>query len=424
MKIYCSGIGGIGLSAYAFLQQENGHTVRGSDRVESAMTAALAGKGIAVSYQQDGSHVPQDCDLFVYSEAIPQDAPERRKAAELGIRQCSYFQALGELSRNCRVIAVCGTHGKSSTTAMAAKVLMDAGQDPTVVVGTTSPDLGGRNWRKGASDLFLLEACEYRRSFHHLSPDIILMTNADGDHFDAFASVAEYQQAFVDFFRLLPEGGAVITHMGDPDCARIVESGGVPAIDADACALPRLSVPGEHMQRNAQLALALADLLHIPGAQAAASLASYRGCWRRLERKGEYRGVPVFDDYGHHPREIQATLAALRHEYPEERIICVFQPHMHNRTLKLYDQFVRAFGDADTVIIPNVYDARSDVETRRVDVDDFVEDIRRHGARTARNGHSLRETEWLLKEEILREGDVLLCMGAGDITQLASCMVS
>ncbi|MDD5469613.1 MAG: Mur ligase domain-containing protein, partial [Candidatus Peribacteraceae bacterium] len=207
MKIYCSGIGGIGLSAYAFLQQKNGHTLLGSDRVESTMTAALSGEGIAVSCEQDGSHIPEDCDLFVYSEAIPQDAPERRKAAELGIRQCSYFQALGELSRDSRVIAVCGTHGKSSTTAMAAKVLMDAGQDPTVVVGTTSPDLGGQNWRKGGSDLFLLEACEYRRSFHHLSPDIILMTNADGDHFDAFASVEEYQQAFVDFLRLLPEGG-------------------------------------------------------------------------------------------------------------------------------------------------------------------------------------------------------------------------
>ena len=157
MKIYCSGIGGIGLSAYAALQNASGHTVMGSDRAGSALIEDLRSQGMTVFLEQDGSHLPKDLDLFVYSEAIPKDAPERRRASDLGVRQLSYFGALGELSKDFRVIAVCGTHGKSSTVAMAARVLMHAGLDPSVVVGTKLLELQGRNWHRGESDLFLLE---------------------------------------------------------------------------------------------------------------------------------------------------------------------------------------------------------------------------------------------------------------------------
>ena len=157
MKIYCSGIGGIGLSAYASLMQSKGHAVSGSDRAASALTDDLQSRGIAFTTDQSGSAVPADADLFVYSEAIPADAPEREKAAALGIRQISYPQALGELSAGSRVIAVCGTHGKSSTTGMAARLLLHSGRDPTVVVGTKVKELEGRNFRAGSSEVFLLE---------------------------------------------------------------------------------------------------------------------------------------------------------------------------------------------------------------------------------------------------------------------------
>lgn len=398
--------------------------VSGSDRSDSALLEDLRGQGINVSLHQDGSAVPADVELFVYSEAIPEDAEERVKATKLGVRQISYCQALGELSCEYTVIAVCGTHGKSSTTAMAAKVLVDAGFDPTVVVGTKTPDLGGRNWRKGESDLFLLEACEYRRSFLHLSPSMILMTNADGDHFDSFGSIEEYQQAFVSFVSKLSEDGLLITHMDDPDCARIAEEAGTLVRDADEEVMPVLAVPGRHMSENAQLVMALADTLGIDPDATRASLLAYQGAWRRMEPKGDtVHGVPVFDDYAHHPREIRATIAALCNAYPDRRLVCVFQPHTHDRTIKLYDEFLGAFTDADLVVVSDIYNARNDIETGIVDVEKFVTDLAKASDVETISGRSLTETERLLRQDILRAGDLLLVMGAGDVTALAGTMV-
>lgn len=423
VRIFCSGIGGIGLSAYAALQKAAGHEVSGSDRSDSALLQKLRGQGIDVSLVQDGSAVPVDADLFVYSEAIPTDAPERVKARTHGIRSLSYFQALGELSRDHRVIAVCGTHGKSSTTAMAARVLIEAGKDPSVVVGTKVRELDGANFRKGESELFLLEACEYRRSFHFLHPSIVLLTNVDGDHFDAFKDIAEYREAFVEFLERLPDDGVVIIHGSDPDARAVAEAAGRHIVDADAHPMPALSTPGEHMRQNGRLVLALAGVLGIPQQEANKSLSGFSGTWRRMEVVGECRGVTIVDDYGHHPAEIRATLKASREAYPGRRLVCVFQPHTHDRTLKLYDNFCRAFADCDLVIIPNIYVARSGIEGATVDLPRFLEDISKGSGVETIDGRSLEQTEQLLREKILRSGDVLICMGAGDVTNLARRMV-
>ncbi len=419
MKIYCAGIGGIGLSAYAALQYVRGNDVSGSDRAASVVTQDLEKLGVRVAYEQDGSHVPADADLFAYTEAIPPQAPERARATELGLKQVSYFQALGQLTAGLNLTCVCGTHGKSSTTAMLAKVLVGAGKDPTVVVGTRVPQLQNRNWRAGAGDLAVVEACEYRRSFHFLSPRLVLMTNVSGDHFDAYGSVSEYRRAFVEFLQRLPADGAVVTHGNDEACVDVVRQSGRRLIDADALALPALSTPGVHMQQNAQLALAAAMELGVDEATARTSLAGFTGTWRRSEHKGEFRGIPVIDDYGHHPNEIRATLKAFRELHPEARLVCVFQPHTHNRTLALYDEFTRAFADADVVVIPNVYDARHDTENAMVNVDALVRDIAETSEVEAVNGTSLAQTEALLRDSLLQPGDVLVCMGAGDITTLA-----
>jgi len=424
VKIYCSGIGGIGLSAYAALQNANGHGVLGSDRTESELLAKLREQGISVSLNQDGTFIPEDADLFVYSEAIAKDAPERLCAQELKIRSISYFKALGELSRDYKVIAVCGTHGKSSTVAMAARVLIDSGKDPTVVVGTKLKELDGANWRKGDSDLFLLEACEYRGSFLNLSPDIILMTNVDGDHFDAFASQEEYQETFVEFLKLLPGDAPVITHMDDPDCARVAKDSRN-IINADELPLPSLNVPGKHMQENAQLVAVLAQVLDIDQEQARGALAKYQGCWRRMEVKGTYgEGITVIDDYAHHPKEIAATISAAKEVYPERRLVIAFQPHMHDRTLKLYDDFVTCFRGADLVVVTDVYDARSDVEKEKVDMEKFVLDIEKGSGVKTLYGGDLRKTESILKSDALQSNDILLCLGAGDITGMAGSLVS
>ena len=421
MKIYCSGIGGIGLSAYAALQNAFDHEVSGSDRSLTVLTEDLEAQGIEVFDGQDGSNLPEDADLFVYSEAIPKDAPERKKASELGIRQISYFAALGELSKNHTVIAVCGTHGKSTTTAMAAQVLIDGGKDPTVVVGTKVPQLDGRNWRKGDSDIFLLEACEYRVSFLNLHPDIILMTNVDGDHFDAFDSVEDYQNAYKEFIDCLPDDGVVITHMNDPECSKVISQLSLVnrvVKDVDDLPLPDLSVPGQHMKENAQLVLSLADHL---GISANESLKKFTGTWRRFEVKGETnQGVTVIDDYAHHPVEIAATIAAAREKYPGRRIVCLFQPHTHDRTIRFYNEFLIAFDAADFVVTTDIYDARPDTEKETVDILQLTQDIHADSF----YGGSLEQAKNQLCSHYLQQDDVLLVLGAGDVTQVATQLLN
>lgn len=425
MIIYCSGIGGIGLSAYAALQRANGHVVRGSDRADSPLVEDLRSQGIDVFLEQDGSHVTPDIDLFVYSEAIPEASPERLKATELGLPQQSYFHALGDLSEPYDVIAVCGTHGKSSTTAMIAKVLIDAGLDPTVVVGTKSPDLEGRNWRKGASKIFVVEACEYRRSFHFLSPDIVALTTIDGDHFDAFTSIDDYRSAFVEFFKRMPAGQPIFIHGEDPAARETAAKSGYRVIDVDSGMLPTVGVPGEHMRQNARLALGVARELGVDEQTALRSLAAFRGTWRRMEIKGETAsGVMVIDDYAHHPAEIRATLQGIREAYPDRRIVCVFQPHTHDRTVKLYDEFVSSFSAADVVVIPNIYAARREVDaSETVDVARFAADIARESGNEALDGGGLEATEKWLRTGLNRN-DVLVIMGAGDVTELGNAVLA
>jgi UDP-N-acetylmuramate--alanine ligase len=435
MKIYCSGIGGIGLSAYAALQKANGHQVSGSDRAQTIVTDDLEAQGIPVSFSQDGSSVPKGSDvLFVHSAAVPKDAPERKRSAEYGQRQLNYFEAVGELSHDFKnVIAVCGTHGKSSTTSMASKVLVDAGIDPTIIVGTKTEirnqksEIRNQNWRKGGMDTLLVEACEYRRHFLHLRPNIILMTNVDGDHFDAFESVEDYQRAFGEFLELLPEDGVVITHMEDKDCRNVVEEyrkSNIECriIDVDTYVLPDVSVSGRHMQENAQLVLGLSDVLSLDMDRVKNSLKNYKGCWRRQELKGFYKlsptsyKLPVIDDYAHHPREIVATISGVGQMFPQKNIVVLFQPHMHDRTLKLYDDFCTAFKGAK-VFMTDVYDARHDVERESVDIKKFAEDC---------GGEyigSLQEAEQYVRDT-LKPNDVLIVMGAGDVTDIATNLVS
>ena len=425
MKIYCSGIGGIGLSAYAALEHARGHEVSGSDRAANETIRDLESQGIAVHLSQDGSHVPRDANLFVYSEAVPKDAPERKKAAEYGIRQLSYFGALGEASKSYKLIGVCGTHGKSSTTAMAARFLLQAGFDPTIIIGTKLGELNGRNWRLGKSDFFLAEACEYRRSFLFLEPSIILMTNCDGDHFDYYRDSADYKKAFVEFIRKLPDGGMLITHMADKDCKAVAESCGVRVVDADELPLPELKTPGLHMQKNGQLVLALASALGIDADVCREALSGYAGSWRRTEVVGTVlNSVTVIDDYGHHPLEVRSTLEAIRDAYAPRRIVCAFQPHTHNRTLALYNDFTTSFSACDALVLLPVYDARSDTESETVDLEKFAKNISTASKTTVQTTASLDQASAALLDSVLQQGDVLVCMGAGSITNLARSIVS
>ena len=405
--------------------QSRGNDVWGSDREDSDVLKNLRRQGIHISLTQDGSAIPEGTELFVFSEAIPMKAPERRLAVQRGIRSLSYFQALGELTAGKNLIAVAGTHGKSSTTAMATKMLMDTGRDPSVVVGTKMRELPGGNWHSGQGDLWVVEACEYRRSFLYLKPRIILVTNADGDHFDAFKDQADYRQAFIEFISALPQDGTLITHGNDPVLREIAAKAKRTIIDADQYPLIQLKTPGLHMQQNAQLVLALANVLGLEQSQVQASLSDFSGTWRRAEVKGvTIHGVTVIDDYAHHPVEIRSTLRGLKEAYSKHRIVCVFQPHTHDRTLKLWKEFSTSFSDAHIVIVPNIYDARPDTEEASVDIASFVRSIAEGSKNTCIDGKSLRETEKLLRGTLLQKNDLLVVMGAGDVTVLAATMTA
>jgi UDP-N-acetylmuramate--alanine ligase len=279
-----------------------------------------------------------------------------------------------------------------------------------------------KNWRKGESDLFLLEACEYRKSFSYYHPRVILLTNADGDHFDYYKSIDEYHRAFIEFIQLLPEDGVLITHMADPECAAIANTCGKNVIDADEYPLIQVQTPGMHMKQNAQLVLGLASYLKIPLSEAIKMVSQFTGSWRRMERKGTVNGAIVIDDYAHHPKEIRATISGIREWYTPRRLVCVFQPHTHDRTLKLYDEFVRSFSGADLVLITDVYEARKDIETAKVDIEAFSRDIQKYCKSEVVVTGSLESTEKYLKKNI-QENDVLLCMGAGDITAMANTII-
>ncbi len=422
MRIFCSGIGGIGLSAYASHRKAQGHDVSGSDATDSVLISDLRSQGIDVSLTQDGSALPKECDLFVYSEAIADLAPERVKAKKRNIRQISYFQALGELTAGKQVISICGTHGKSSTTAMAARVLIESGLDPNVVVGTKLKELSGRNWRQGKGDVWLVESCEYRRSFHFLSPKIILVTNADGDHFDAYTDLHEYEAAFVEFFQKLPDDGVIIAHGGDEQVVRLITQARKTMIDADSQPLLTLKTPGAHMQQNAKLVLAFADHMKLDPKKSQEILSGYAGSWRRLEVKGKMRETTVIDDYGHHPVEIKATLAALKSGYPGKRIICVFQPHTHDRTLKLWDDFAACFKDADSVLVTNVYDARPQNNATTADIQNLSEAIAKKSNALVKIVPALADAETLLRQQSGSAEDIIVTMGAGDITKLSDML--
>ncbi len=396
-SVYFVGIGGIGMSGLARLMKAFGKEVSGSDSTASSTTAELEAEGIQVNIGHYPENLPEETELVIYSEAIPPVNPELLKAKELEIPMMTYFQALGEVTKDYRLIAIAGTHGKTTTTAMLGLMLDNAGYSPTVLLGSKLKEFGNRNVKVGESDIFVLEACEYRRNFMSLEPDLLGVTNMELDHTDYFKDWDDYQMAFED---LSAQSGEVIW----PDEVGEYEG--------------EMGLPGAHNLMNAGLAAQMARKLGVSEDVIADTLKEYQGAWRRFEFKGHtVGGAMVYDDYAHHPSEIQATLEGAREKYPEARIVAVFQPHQYSRTAALLEAFAESFENADEVIIPNIYEARdTDADKRAVSVDTLVEAIEHHHD-NVRNGEGLDATAEYL-EETLNDGDLVLVMGAGDVNKI------
>jgi UDP-N-acetylmuramate--alanine ligase len=417
-KIHFVGVGGIGNSALAQILGQKGNKVSGSDQKASELTRGLEASGIRFSEGHSPDNLPEGCDYLIHSPAIPEDNPELTKAKELKIPTLTYPEALGKLSEDYFTIAVAGTHGKSTTTAILSLILEQADLDPTVVIGTKIREFDNQNFRIGKSEYLVIEACEYKRSFKSFKPDILIITNLEPDHLDYFADEEDYFSAFKDLASSVKENGKIITNKEDPNSRKITATASDKTIEWGSEDIQyQPGVPGKFNQENATGAAFAAKQLEVAEETIQTAISNFKGTWRRMEEKKPMGDTRLIDDYGHHPTEVKATLRALRETNPEARILCVFQPHQYSRTKMLLEEFSRAFNDANEVIIPNIYQVRdSESDIKAINTNILVEEIVKHQS-NVRNGHGLEETSKYIKENH-QNFDIIITMGAGDITKI------
>ncbi len=437
------------MSGLAEMLHRKGARVSGSDRCASPLLARLAGQGITVSTLQTAESFPPQAELVVISAAIPDDHPELQQARRRNLRVVRYAEMLGLLQADGGGIAIAGTHGKSTSTAWLTYTLRRAGLDPSFIVGAEVEQLGGSS---GAGDgpHFVVEACEYQRSFLNLRPESAAILNIEEDHLDYYSGLDAICQAFGEFAARVPADGLLVTSGEDPNCRAIVRAAGCrgelfglsPLFDWCACDLSlvdgcysytlllegkrqmqvRLGLPGIHNVRNSLAVIALARHAGADWPFILQALAEFRGARRRLETRAVQHGVRVVDDYAHHPTEIRATLRAAREQFNPRRMVVVFQPHQHSRTRFLLDDFAASFVDADEVVVPDIYFVRDSLRERDlIGAGDLVDRIGRRGG----NARHVSDFETIVRDLVprLEAGDVVISMGAGDIWKVADELV-
>ena len=459
-SVFFIGVGGVMMSSLALLTARAGLPVLGSDRARTAVTDALEAEGIRVLYGHEAENIPEDCGLTVYTVAISEDNPEYRATLERGIPCVSRADYLGALMTDyIRRVGVAGMHGKSTCTSMCAQILLDAEVDPTILSGATYTPMGGA-YRLGSSkEHFLFEACEYMDSFLDFNPTVAVLLGAELEHVDYFKDMEQITESFARFASLTGEGGVTVVNLDDDNilesARRALDRGrterlvtfsakGNPAADFRAerirteRGLPcfeliahgeswgqvTMAVPGRHQVINALAAAAAMDACGIPHAAILSGLAHYCGAGRRMEYKGTVNGAKVYDDYGHHPTEVKATLEGARAlcgaESEEGRLICVFQPHTYSRTAALYGEFLTAFDAADKVILMDIYAARED-NIYGVSSAGLAHDICQ--ATPDKADYSTTPTEAAEAIRALaKEGDTVVIMGAGDVIKVTQAL--
>ncbi len=425
-KIHFIGIGGIGISALAYLALAEGKRVTGSDVASSDLIDDLRHNGAHISIGHDGKNVAEDIELVVYTEAIDhENNPEYKKAKEMGIPVLSYFQALGQVSRTKKTLVVAGTHGKTTTTAMLGLALIQAGLDPTVIVGSKLKEFDQKNIYIGKGDLFVAEGCEYRRSFLSLDPYGVILLNCEAEHLDYYKDEDDYLKAYQELVEKIPTNGFLVANMDDENVKKIASFCAGKLIEVHADDVEKLNfnlqVMGDFNKSNATHALKAAIEAEANPDEVRKALESFKGAWRRLETKGKFKGALVIDDYGHHPTEVRLTLEAVKEGHPNRRLICVFQPHQHSRTHMMLEEFKEAFGPADKVIIPDIYEARDTEEDKaKIDSEKLAKAISHPDVTW---GKDLDYTFDLLSD-VVEKDDVLLVMGAGNIGTLAERLIT
>ncbi|MCK1820812.1 UDP-N-acetylmuramate--L-alanine ligase [Streptomyces sp. XM83C] len=442
------GIGGAGMSGIAKILAQRGAKVAGSDAKESATAEALRALGATVHIGHAAEHLADDASCVVVSSAIREDNPELARAAELGVPVVHRSDALAALMDGLRPIAVAGTHGKTTTTSMLAVSLRELGLNPSYAIGGDL-DAPGSNALHGAGDIFVAEADESDRSFHKYAPEVAIVLNVELDHHANYASMEEIHESFETFAGKIVPGGTLVVsadHEGARELTRRVRENAAPgslrivtygeADDADVRVLSvvpqglrsevtvrldgeeitfAVSVPGRHYALNAVAALAAGAALGVPAAELAPALAAYTGVKRRLQLKGEAAGVQVIDSYAHHPTEMTADLEAMRGAAGDARILVVFQPHLFSRTQELGREMGEALALADASLVLDIYPAREDPIPGVTS--DLIIDAARAAGADVTAVHDKAEVPDAVAG-MAKAGDLVLTMGAGDVTDL------
>jgi UDP-N-acetylmuramate--alanine ligase len=420
-KIHFVGIGGIGISAIARMLLQNGKIISGSDANESEITRELGVLGAQIEIGHRAENIPVGCDLLIYTIAANSDNPERVTAKERGVPELSYPEVLGILSREKITIAVAGTHGKTTTTGMLAKIFTDLGESPLVVIGSKLLE-NKSNFVAGQGQYFIVEACEYRRSFLNLSPTVAIITNIDNDHLDYYANHEAIQSAFREFAERIPPRGALVCDIHNEFLIPILNNLNCQVVDYMEFLkfVPSLRAPGEHNRHNAAAALAVANFVGLDMAKASTALAGFLGTWRRFQYKGKtIKGTIVFDDYGHHPTEIRATLTATREVHSKGKIFVIFQPHLFSRTKLLLEDFAKALTLADFVLILPIYAAREPMDPSITS--EMLAEV------TIKCGGNAKSMTYDMARKYILENtnmdDFILTLGAGDVYLLGEDLV-
>ncbi|MHC1784424.1 MAG: UDP-N-acetylmuramate--L-alanine ligase [Anaerolineaceae bacterium] len=449
--VHFIGIGGTGLSAIARVLLERGFQVSGSDRARSLYTDELQASGAVITIGHAAENITTP-NYVVRSSAIPDDNPEVLAAKNAGIPVYKRANFLPILIENLTCVAIAGTHGKTTTTAMAAWAFGRAGLDPSYIIGSVSKNFES-NAHAGSGSVFVIEADEYDNMFLGLSPQVIILTNLEHDHPDCFPTMADYRQAFEKFIHGMKPGGVVIVCADDKPALELVretvkngavltyaihspadfQAGGlkvnnlggysfeVQVIKKGASPVVfgkvDLQVPGEHNVLNALAVLVASQFLSLPAAPVFEALAGFKGTGRRFDLVGGVNGISVINDYAHHPTEIRSTLQAARSRYPDSQIWAVWQPHTYSRTQALLPQFAECFEQADMVLVTDIFASREKPQDYSSET---VVKAMTHPC--VRFSGSLRSTAEILLDE-LSEGDVLLVLSAGDADQISQMVL-
>ncbi len=461
-KVHLVGIGGINMSGVAKLLARAGLRVTGSDVASSEATDELRKRGIQVMIGHSDTNLLPDTEL--YSSAVPEKNPERLAAAARGIEQMTNFAFLGQWLEQKRCLLVCGTHGKSTTTAMTGLLLEGAGQDPTVIVGSRVPGFADGNVRFGNSDLVVIEGDEYARHFLEFFPSGVILNNLELDHTDIFPDLEAMQEAFRELLAKVRDGGFVIANADDRNVQTLIgqeraslvarritirtfgfgshadhqitdylakageQSFGLQDTSGRMYRF-KLTIPGKMNVQNAAAALCMVSACGVTWTGLDAVFQRFHGIWRRFETIADREGVTVISDYGHHPTAVVATLEAAKSFYPGRRIVLVFQPHHRKRTKDFFDLFVPSFDKADALLLVEIYDVagRDAEEDAHVSSRDLQEAVVRHDSERGlvRNVDFVMDRDQALSvvQRWKRSGDVVIVMGAGDVYKIADKIV-